>query len=109
MPTSVFTTTILDIPPLSSEMSLSLGNLTTYNEVVNKLNQLFDDQLSEIKKLTDVSVTNHCGWFCVNLLIRSSIDMHFGQALRPFTGKHITCNRIPNLFSLGRHSVYTVA
>ena len=49
MPTSVFATTSVDVPA-----AVSLGDLTTYNAVVNKLNRLFEDQMSEVEQITDV-------------------------------------------------------
>lgn len=56
LPQSVFSTTVVEAPhpPVSAAMASSLGNLTTYNEVVAKLNRLFDDQLCDVEHLTDV-------------------------------------------------------
>ena len=38
-----------------ADTSQSLGNLATYNEVLSKLNGLFEEQQREIQALTDVS------------------------------------------------------
>ena len=46
--TSAFTTTTVEVPA-------SLTNLTTYNAVVNKLNRLWDDQMTAVQQVTDVS------------------------------------------------------
>ena len=53
VPHSVFCTAAVDVPA-----AMSLGNLTTYNEVVNRLNRLFEDQTRDMEELTDVS--NFC-------------------------------------------------
>ena len=46
--TSAFTTTTVEVPA-------SLTNLTTYNAIVNKLNKLWDDQMTAVQQVTDVS------------------------------------------------------
>ena len=46
--TSEFTTTTVEVPA-------SLTNLTTYNAVVNKLNRLWEDQMTAVQQVTDVS------------------------------------------------------
>lgn len=52
-----------------TDTSQSLGNLATYNEVLSKLNGLFEEQQREIQGLTDVSTRLSLGCYDCYLLL----------------------------------------
>ena len=53
MPQSNFST-------VNVEAAAALTCLSSYNEIVGKLNRLWDDQLSQIQGVTDVSLQHTC-------------------------------------------------
>ena len=59
---------------MNVEAAAALNCLSSYNEIVGKLNRLWDDQMTIIRNLEDVSYRGHCYKYSVEPLNKGNAE-----------------------------------